>query len=146
MLKSAEYIKAIINIHTERNSGLINARILEQNAVFDSIAGLIFMGTPQAGSGVETLVRVRILENIARVTFKKPPGRLTQALAAHSDEVLELSENFQKTTMFTRHEIEICSFYETKTTKSIGQEVRLVMRTSKPYVNIVKTKRLYPTR
>jgi len=113
-------------IHTERNSGTDNDRIRRQNAIYDSMAGIVFMGTPQAGSDVVKKDRVKMLERVAAFTFKKPPKKIIKALAAHSDEVEELSDNFQKTTIFTKHDIEICSYYETVTTKFLGEEVSLV--------------------
>lgn len=110
-------------IHTDRNSGIESTRVKAQNAVYESVAGLIFLGTPQAGSGIVKKDRVKILENLARITFKKAPKKIVSALAAHCDELERLSSDFQKTTIFTKHEIEMCSYYETITTKFLGEAV-----------------------
>jgi hypothetical protein len=57
------------------------------------------------------------LKAIAAATFKKPPEKLIKALSAHSTELQDLSDNFERTTVFTQHVIEICTYYETKTTR-----------------------------
>ena len=107
----------------DRNAGLDNSRIKDQNTVYDSLAGLIFLGTPQAGSDIVKKDRIKVLEQLARVTFKKPPKKLINALVAHCDEIERLSNDFQRITIFTRHEIEICSYYETVTTRFLGEAV-----------------------
>jgi hypothetical protein len=91
--------------------------------MYDSIVGLVFMGTPHAGSAVAAKKRVRLLQALAKASFKAAPERLVRALEANSDELLELSDNFEKTTIFTKGEIEICSYYETMSTKFLGEEV-----------------------
>jgi hypothetical protein len=80
------------------------------------------MGTPHLGSDVTKLTRTRVLMNMAKATSKKAPKRLIDALAAHSDELSDLTDSFEKTTIFTKHEIEICSYYETRSTKFVGEE------------------------
>jgi hypothetical protein len=107
----------------DRNSGLQTHHIKTQNALYDSVAGLIFLGTPHAGSGVTTKLRVKILERLARATFKSAPEKLIKALEANSHELLELSDNFEKTTIFTKHQIDMCTYYETRTTALLGEEV-----------------------
>jgi hypothetical protein len=84
---------------------------------------MVFLGTPHAGSGVTGKLRVKILQQLARVSFKNVPQKLVDALEANSDELLELSDNFEKTTIFTRHQIDICTYYETCTTAMLGEEV-----------------------
>jgi hypothetical protein len=81
------------------------------------------MGTPHAGSHVADAARIKTLKAIAAATFKKPPEKLVKALSAHSTELQDLSDNFERTTIFTQHLIEICTYYETKTTKFAGEEV-----------------------
>jgi len=80
------------------------------------------MGTPHAGSHVADLNRVRVLKAIAGATFKKPPEKLINALSAYSGELQDLSASFERTTIFTQHLIEICTYYETKTTRFTGKE------------------------
>jgi triacylglycerol esterase/lipase EstA (alpha/beta hydrolase family) len=119
--------QAISNIHAERHAGLKTRKIKEQNAIYDSIAGLIFMGTPHAGSHVADALRAKVLKAIAGATFKKAPENLIKALSAHSNDLQDLSTSFERTTLFTQHLIEICTYYETKTTKYAGEEVRSIV-------------------
>ena len=81
------------------------------------------MGTPHAGSHVADAGRIKVLKAIAGATFMKAPENLTKALSAHSNELQDLSKSFERTTIFTQHLIEICTYYETKTTKFTGEEV-----------------------
>ncbi|KAK4212763.1 hypothetical protein QBC37DRAFT_186794 [Rhypophila decipiens] len=117
--------RALWNIHHDRSSGKTPTprRIKEQNAIYDSVAGIVFMGTPHSGSHVTNAARVKVLKAIARATFTKVPENLINALSAHSFELQELSRNFENTTIFSQHIIEICTYYETKTQKFLGEEV-----------------------
>lgn len=81
------------------------------------------MGSPHAGSHVADAGRIKVLKAIARATFKTAPENLIGALSAHSNELQDLSRSFERTTIFTQHLIEICTYYETKTTKFTGEEV-----------------------
>ncbi|CAM1508100.1 Fc.00g049480.m01.CDS01 [Cosmosporella sp. VM-42] len=115
--------RALSNIHADRHTGLQTRKIKEQNAIYDSIAGIVFMGTPHAGSSVADAVRVKVLKSIAGATFKKAPENLIKALSAHSNELQDLCTSFERTTLFTQHVIEICTYYETKSTRFAGEEV-----------------------
>jgi hypothetical protein len=66
---------------------------------------------------------VKTLQLLAKASFKNPPDKLVKALEANSDELLELSDNFAKTALFTRNSIRICTYYETRTTPLLGEEV-----------------------
>ena len=116
-------MQAICNIHLERHSGSQSRAIRNQNTLYDSLAGIIFMGTPHAGSRVTDAARTNVLQAIAKATFKTAPPKLVSALSAHSSELLELSNTFERTTIFTQHAMEICTYYETKTQKFVGEEV-----------------------
>jgi hypothetical protein len=94
----------------------------EQNAIYDSVAGLVFMGTPHAGCHVEELTRIKTLKLLAKAISISYPDKLVKTLSAQSDGLLDLSEDFEKTTIFIKHEIEICTYYETKTTFLLGSE------------------------
>ena len=82
------------------------------------------MGTPHAGSSVTTLKRVEILKAIAKASFKQAPEKLLRALEANSDELCELSDAFERTTIFTERKVEMSTYYELMTTKLVGAEVR----------------------
>ncbi|KAI9150045.1 SERAC1 protein [Paramyrothecium foliicola] len=132
---SSSTSQALCNIHADRHTGLQTRKIKEQNAIYDSIAGLVFIGTPHAGSHVADTARVKMLKALARATFKKAPENLVRALSAHSNELQDLSSSFERTTIFTQHVIEICTYYETKTTKFAGEEVVPQAMTKLHYLN-----------
>ncbi|KAH7171267.1 SERAC1 [Dactylonectria macrodidyma] len=115
--------RALSDCHADRHAGLQTRRVKEQNAIYDSIAGIVFMGTPHAGSHVADANRVKVLKAIARATFKKVPKNLVTALSAHSRELQNLSTSFERTTLFTEHVIEICTYFEMQSTRFAGAEV-----------------------
>lgn len=94
----------------------------EQNAIYDSVSGLVFMGTPHAGSRVDELNRIKMLKLLGKAISISYPDKLVKTLSAQSDGLVDLSEDFEKTTIFIKHEIEICTYYETKTTCFLGSE------------------------
>lgn len=114
--------QALCNIHLDHHAGLHTRKVKEQDAIYDCIAGLVFIGTPHAGSHVADAARVHMLKALARATFKKAPQKLITALSAHSNELQDLTASFERTTIFTQHLIEICTYFETKTTKFAGEE------------------------
>ena len=115
--------RAICTIYRDRNAGLQNYHVQAKSRIYDSIIGLIFLGTPHAGSNVTDKTRVKLLQAVARATFKEAPPKIVKALEANSDELLELSDTFEKTTIFTQHNINMCTYYETRSTSFIGEEV-----------------------
>jgi triacylglycerol esterase/lipase EstA (alpha/beta hydrolase family) len=94
----------------------------EQNAIYDSVSGLVFMGTPHAGSHVADKNRIKTLKLLAKAISMKYPEKLASTLSAHSGGLLNRSNDFEKTTIFTKHEIEICTYYEIKTLSFLGSE------------------------
>ena len=116
-------LKAIISLHRDHSAGFTNSRIQAQNALYDSIAGLVFLRTPHAGSGITHKLAVKTLQLLSKASFKNAPDKLLKALEANSDKLIELSDNFAKTTIFTAKGIQICTYYETCTTPFIGEEV-----------------------
>jgi tRNA G26 N,N-dimethylase Trm1 len=118
-------------MHAECNSGLQTRKVKEQKAIHDSIAGIVFMGTPHFGSHLADKTRIQVLKAIGKATFMNAPEKLLKALSAHSNELQDLSTSFEKTTIFTRQEIEMCTYYETKTTKFAGkEEIRQALQAS----------------
>ncbi|MCJ1243422.1 hypothetical protein MMC30_000619 [Trapelia coarctata] len=113
----------INTLHRDRNAGAQAPYIQLQNQVYDSIVGLVFMGTPHAGSNIPGKKRVKLLQSMAKATFKSAPEKLVQSLEAHSDSLVDLSDNFEKTTIFTQHQVSVCTYYELRTTKLLGEEV-----------------------
>lgn len=52
-----------------------------------------------------------------------PPENLTEALKTHSNKLLEFSDSFKKTSLFTEHAIDVCTYYESRTIAGLGEEV-----------------------
>lgn len=81
------------------------------------------------------MTRIRTLKLLAKAISISYPAKLVKTLSAHSDGLLDLSEDFEKTVIFIKHEIKICTYYETKTTFLLGPEE---VRTPSVYVNQLK--------
>jgi hypothetical protein len=81
----------------------------------------MFFGTPNAGTNVDEKMRLQILKNIGRVAFTRVPRKIETALKLHSDELTDLTEEFLKTEICETKRLLVCSFYEQKGTKMLGQ-------------------------
>ena len=53
--------KAIVSLHRDHSAGFTNSRIQAQNDLYNSIAGLVFLGTPHAGSWITQKATVKTL-------------------------------------------------------------------------------------
>ncbi|KAF2675595.1 hypothetical protein K458DRAFT_353080 [Lentithecium fluviatile CBS 122367] len=91
--------------------------------LYASMRGFMFFGTPHAGSGVFSKLRVKILQKMAKAAFKEIPPKLESALQAGSDEVLDLSEDFRKISLYVDLKLVIASYYEQKATLGLGDRV-----------------------
>lgn len=83
----------------------------------------MFFGTPHLGSGAGDLMRVKLATLVARAVLVKTPRKIDDALKLHSDELLDLSDNFRKTTMWTERRVEVYTFYETRSDPRLGGDV-----------------------
>lgn len=106
-------------------SQALETQVDEAHLVYNSTKGIMFFGTPNAGSSLGAQTRIRILQNIARVSFTKVPPKLEEALSMHSDELLDLADDFRKLTLCTQKTITVYSYYEGNTTAKVGSRVRI---------------------
>jgi len=84
----------------------------------------MFLGTPNAGSAVDQEKRVWLLKMIAKAAFTQVPPKLESALELHSDELLDLADDFRKSTIYVLKQIEIYTYFETHTTAKLDALVR----------------------
>ena len=91
--------------------------------IYHSTNSLIFFGTPHLGSGAGDQMRVKLVKTIARAAFVKTPAKVDEALKMHSDELLDLADNFRKTTLWTEKRVEMYTFYETRSDPRLGGEM-----------------------
>ena len=83
----------------------------------------MFFSTPNSGSAADQKKRIQILKKIARVAFKEVPPKIESALRLHSDELLDLADDFRKIDICKNNRLRIYSFYETQDTKLLGERV-----------------------
>jgi hypothetical protein len=83
----------------------------------------MFFGTPNAGSAMDSKTRIQILQKIAKVAFTEVPPKIERALELHSDELLDLADDFRKIEICKTNRLLIYSFYETRDTKFLGERV-----------------------
>ena len=83
----------------------------------------MFFGTPNAGSAADKAKRVWLLKKIAKAAFTEVPPKLESALELHSDELLDLADDFRKTSLCVNRELTIYTYYETHTTPKLGERV-----------------------
>ena len=84
----------------------------------------MLFGTPNAGSKVEEKKRVQLLKKMAKAAFTEVPPKIESALELHSDELLDLADDFRKIDICKHNRLLIYSFYETLDTKLLGERVR----------------------
>ncbi|KAK4095782.1 hypothetical protein N658DRAFT_490443, partial [Parathielavia hyrcaniae] len=116
---NAAFERALVENTTTINAiaQTLTSRLIDKGKGESINRPLVFIAHSLGG-----LVIKRILKAIAAATFKKAPEKLMKALSAHSTELQDLSDGFERTTLFTQHLIEICTYFETKTTKFAGEE------------------------
>lgn len=56
----------------------------------------MFSATPNAGSGIDKRKRIEILKAIAKVSFTEVPPKIESLLQSHSDELLDLADQFRE--------------------------------------------------
>jgi hypothetical protein len=85
----------------------------------------MFFGTPHAGSGADQKKRVQLLKKIAKVAFTEVPPKIEALLEMHSDELLDMADDFRKIDICKYNRLYIYSFYEELDTKMLGERVSL---------------------
>lgn len=61
---------------------------------------------------------------LMRLVLSSCPPKLESALQSGSDEVLDLSEDFRKISLFVEMKLLVASFYEQRSTFGLGSRVR----------------------
>jgi protein SERAC1 len=104
-------------------SQAVHTQVDDAHLIYNSVKGLIFLGTPHAGSTVDRQKRIRILKMIAKAAFTEVPPKLESALELHSDELADLADDFRKITLWTKRKLIIYTYFETRATAAIGDLV-----------------------
>lgn len=104
-------------------SQAVNTEADDAHLIYNSTKGLMFFGTPHAGSATNNTKRVWVLQKIAKAAFTEVPPRLEAALEMHSDELADLADDFRKTSLWIRRGVIIYTYFETRTTAKLGEVV-----------------------
>jgi len=112
-------------------SQAVNTEADDAHLVYNSTRGIVFFGTPHAGSAVNPQKRIWVLKKIAKAAFTQVPPKLESALELHSDALADLADDFRKISLWTKRELIIYSYFETYTTGALGevvssQELRMI--------------------
>jgi hypothetical protein len=102
----------------------VNTHADDAHLIYEATKGIIFLGTPHAGSAVDQKKRVWILKKIAKAAFTAVPPKLESALEQHSDELRDLADDFRRITLWTERQLIIYTYYETHSTAAVGERVR----------------------
>ena len=113
----------LVDIHKRTSQGDKTTEFLDQKGFYDSIAGLVFMGTPHLGSAAGQNIWITVLKSIGNIFSLCGPDNIIDALEARSGALNKLSSDFAATSIFKKEEIKMASFYECMTTPPLGQEV-----------------------
>ena len=98
--------------------------------IYQSTKCLLFFGTPNAGSGVDKKKRMEIIKAIAKISFTEVPPKLEALLQQHSDELLDLADDFRNLEICKLHKLLIYSFHETLNFPGMSERVCPVIFTS----------------
>lgn len=86
----------------------------------------MFFGTPHAGSAADEKKRVWLLKKMAKAAGTEVPPKLEAALRQHSDEVVDLADDFLKTDLCTNERIKVYSYYEEHSTPKLGEKASTI--------------------
>jgi hypothetical protein len=101
----------------------VNTQADDAHFIYEATKGLIFLGTPHAGSAVDQKKRVWMLKKIAKAAFTKVPAKLESALELYSDELRDLADDFRRISLWTERKLIIYTYYETHSTAAVGELV-----------------------
>jgi len=104
-------------------SQAINTEADDAHLIYNSTKGIVFFGTPHAGSAADKKKRVWVLQKIAKVAFTEVPPKLESALELHSDELADLADDFRKISLWTKRELILYTYFETRTIAMLGEVV-----------------------
>jgi protein SERAC1 len=89
----------------------VNTQADDAHLIYEATKGLIFLGTPHAGSAVDQQKRIWILKKIAKAAFTQVPPKLESALELHSDELRDLADDFRRITLWTERKLIVYTYY-----------------------------------
>ncbi|KAJ5219204.1 uncharacterized protein N7498_001303 [Penicillium cinerascens] len=115
---AATFLSNLVNMRQEEDT--VVTELDNAHRIYRATKGLIFFGTPHAGSAVAKIRRVQILKQIAKVAFTEVPPKLDSALEMHSDELLDLADDFRMMSLYTLRQIAIYSYAESRTTPKLN--------------------------
>ena len=95
----------------------------DRGEIYRSTISVMFFGTPNAGSHTDEKKRVQVLKKMAKAAFVHVPPKIEAALKSHSDELLDLADDFRKVDICETNRLQIYSFYEMQDTKILGERV-----------------------
>ena len=101
----------------------MNTQADDAHLIYQSTKGLVFLGTPHAGSAIDKKKRIWILKKVAKIAFTEVPPKLESALELHSDELGDLADDFRKITLWTERKLTIYTYYETHSMAAVGERV-----------------------
>ena len=104
-------------------SQALNTEADDAHLIYNFTKGIMFFATPHMGSAVSKHTRAQILKKIAKVAFTEAPPKIESALEQHSDELADLADDFQKTSLWTRRELVIYTYFENRTDARLGDVV-----------------------
>jgi hypothetical protein len=84
----------------------------------------MFFGTPNAGSDIDKKSLIKIMKNLGKLSFVRVPPKIERALELHSDELIDLADEFRRIDICDTKRLQIYSFYESKGTKIVGDRVQ----------------------
>lgn len=83
----------------------------------------MFFGTPNAGNNVKKRKSAWILKAIAEAAFSEVPPKIESLLQSHSDELLDLADQFRELKVCRTSSLLIYSFFETRDHPRVGERV-----------------------
>ncbi|KAF2732491.1 hypothetical protein EJ04DRAFT_513855 [Polyplosphaeria fusca] len=91
--------------------------------IYTSTKLALFFGTPNAGSQLTAMWRIRFLERLGKAAATEVPPNIKAALEMHSIELLDLADDFLDIDSIRRRELKIFSFFEELNYPGLGERV-----------------------
>ncbi|KAH8900374.1 hypothetical protein GQ53DRAFT_835436 [Thozetella sp. PMI_491] len=104
-----------------------------ERSIGSSVQGLVFFGTPHAGSLLHKDDRIRVLKLIARSATISLPPKLESALSVGADELFDMADDFHRLQSYRAGSWHMNTFFEQRETSGVGMVVeRQSTRTGYP--------------
>jgi pimeloyl-ACP methyl ester carboxylesterase len=91
--------------------------------IYSSTRLVLFFGTPNAGSQLDAMWRIRFLERLGKAVATEVPPNIKAALKMHSDELLDLADDFLEIESIQNKHTKVFSFFELLSYPGIGERV-----------------------